>query len=235
MTAPDKDPTRYQGRASIGSSGNLRAAALGVGIVALLLFGLPFAYRLGLERSTPPLASAAPTIPIPSPVADAPTPDLPQPSAGSGPLVVASAPSDVDRALEGIGVSDIFADHLDRGCDVEGIPKRSERSVTLGGRVEAQDHGGWVFTCRHEAGARTRYFDLASGITDVLQRIGTTFQGGTTFVGSPGGTIETRWKVRGDALKGEIELLTVATNPGTLKMIVLIDLSGTWQGGSTGG
>jgi hypothetical protein len=141
----------------------------------------------------------------------------------------------VDRALEGIGVADIFGIPQDRECSVESIPRRSERSVRLGGRVEAQNHGGWVFTCRHETGDRTRYFELASGITDTLERIGTTFRGATSYVGEPGGTIETRWSVRGDVMSGEIEMLTVAAAADTLTIVVLIDLRGTWQGAAPGG
>jgi hypothetical protein len=137
----------------------------------------------------------------------------------------------VDHALERFSIIDIFGLPSERDCGVETIPKRSERSVRLGGQIDARDHGGWVFTCRHENGDRIRYFELASGITNTLASIGTTYEGGTSYVGEPGGTIETRWRVRADVMSGEIELLTVSTTPDTLKMVVLVDLRGTWQGG----
>jgi len=225
MTRPDGEPPRYQGRVSIRSSRGSLAAAVVIGAIALLLVGIPLAYRSGTETpsATPPLALSPTLRPA------APTPTSPQPSAGTSATSTAMGPSAVDRALERMRVADIFGYPADHDCRVEAIPKRSERSVRLGGQVEAHDHGGWVFTCRHETGDRTRYFELASGITRALERIGTTFQGGTSYVGRPGGTIETRWSVRGDVLSGEIEMLTVTSGAKTLTIIVLIDLRGSWQ------
>ncbi len=134
-------------------------------------------------------------------------------------------------ALEHLRVAGILVDMPGpSGCSLERIPMREERSITLGGRVEARDHGGWVFTCTGEAGDRARYFRLAAGVSEQLSGIDADFVGGTSYAGQPNGTLETRWTVRGEVLTGEIELLTVPSAPGTLTMIVLIDLRGTWQG-----
>jgi hypothetical protein len=199
-------------------------------LVAVALVGVPLAYRVATESpATGPslIPTAGPSL-IPTAI----------PSAGSSPsrapapeTLLATGLSTTDRALEQLQVADVLEEVAGSGgCDVELIPMARNRSVTLHGRVDAHDHAGWVFTCHHEAGDRTRYFRLASGLAAELSDLGVSFQGGLSYVGDPGNTLETRWTVSGDALSGEIEVLAAPTSGSTLTIVVLLDLRGSWQG-----
>jgi hypothetical protein len=221
MTArSDGTPPHLEGGA-VGSTRPARAGLLVV-LAAVVLIGVPFAYRVATES---PLAGSSPApagTPTPAPsITRSPAPATPG----------ATALSDTDRALEHLQVAGLFANWREaHRCDMERIPLTRDRSVTLGGRVEAHDHAGWVFTCHDDAGDRTRYFRLASGVATELQDLGVEFQGGLSFVGPPGGTLETRWIVAGDALSGEIEMIAGPIESRTFTILVLLDLRGSWDG-----
>lgn len=200
----------------------VRTGAIAVALIAVLLIGLPLAYRMatGSSTGTPsPVAIVSPPALVPSPSDSSPAP-TPAPT----------APGDVDLALESLQAPGVFVGHKGIDCSVEPIPMVLGRSRRLDGTVEARDHGVWVFTCRHEAGDRNRYFLLASDVTDELANNGAAFQGSTSYVGDPGELLETRWLVSGDVLSGEIELLATAPRSRTLTLVLLVDLRGSWQG-----
>jgi hypothetical protein len=201
-----------------------------VALVAVALIGVPLAYRVATE---PPAAGRS-LVPTAGPsLVPAATPSFgSSPSRTPAPeTLLATGLSATDRALEHLQVDNVLEEVAGSGgCDVELIPMARNRSVTLHGRVDALDHAGWVFTCHHEAGDRTRYFRLASGLAAELSDLGVSFQGGLTYVGDPGNTLETRWTVSGDVLSGEIEVLAAPTSGSTLTIVVLLDLRGSWQG-----
>ncbi len=191
-------------------------------LTALILVGIPLVYR---GATAPPSASPSP-VPATTPTVAPTVTHTPAPAAPE-----ATGPSASDLALEHLRVAGLFVDWAEPNrCELDRVPMTRDRSVTLGGRVEAHDHAGWVFTCREEAGDRTRYFRLASGVATELRALGVDFRGGLSYVGQPGGTLETRWFVTGDVLSGEIEMLATPIEARTFTILVLLDLRGSWQG-----
>ncbi len=224
LAEPGGEPGPHLARESIRAPRGVRSAVMAVASLAVLLIGVPFAYQV---VTAPPPASPA-AVAAASPSAGVPSPSA-SPAVTSGPGT-ASTPSAVDMALENLQIAARFSEGSGTDCSVEPIPMVLGRSRRLDGTVEAHDHGVWVFSCRHETGDRNRYFVLASAVTDELARIGATFLGSTSYVGDPGGLLETRWQVDGTVLSGEIELLAVPAATQVLTLVLQVDLRGTWQG-----